>query len=109
MLQNSTISVDYLHFLRFLLCLKIVLNHTKMCTLLVMMRIRILLAVLLLPPSDVLQLAFFATREVLGILGLLQRMPVVEDPVGRNDLPFERTAAGAVGDCAARAQQLFES
>lgn len=67
----------------------------------VVVRVRIVLAVLLLPPGDVLELALFAARKVLGVLGLLQRMPVVEDPVGRNDLAFVRTAAGAVGDCVA--------
>lgn len=65
------------------------------------MSIRILLSVLLLPPGNVLQLALLAPSKVFGILGLLQRMPIVQDPVRRDDLSLECTAANAVRNCIA--------
>ena len=52
---------------------------------------------MLLPPGHKLLLALLPLGKVLGVLGLLQGMPVVQDPVGRNHLSFESTATGTVG------------
>lgn len=53
------------------------------------------LSVLLLPPGHVLFLALLSLGKVVGVLGLLQRMPVVQHPVWGNDLSLKRTSSGA--------------
>ena len=55
-------------------------------------------AMLLLPHGDELLLALLAPLEVLGIVGLLQRVPVVEDPVRGGDYSLVGYTAHACWD-----------
>lgn len=56
------------------------------------------LPVLLFPPGHVLLLSLFSLGKVFGKLSLLQRVPVVQEPVRWDDLSLVGTATRAVGN-----------
>lgn len=56
------------------------------------------LAVLLLPPGHILQLPLLSLSKVVGELGLLEGMPIVQHPVRGDHLTLESTSTGALSN-----------
>lgn len=65
------------------------------------------LAILLLPPDHKFFLALFAFGKILWILRLLQRMPVVQQPIWWDDLTLKRTTASTISNCNTKYKSLI--